>query len=173
MIRRPPRSTLFPYTTLFRSLGVLDFLLQLLQRRADDHARRAPLQEARQRNRRVDRKVVADTGSVAIGVEAIGPVDGAHHLALDERPAERGGGRRVVVLEHVPGAAAEGGGPVLDLRPPAFGVAFEDRRLLDVLGPLGVPLVVDGYLVAALGRRVDADAVTHLLGHSTSSLPCL
>src|SRR3712207_4026455 len=25
MIRRPPRSTLFPYTTLFRSLGVPDF----------------------------------------------------------------------------------------------------------------------------------------------------
>src|SRR2546430_10980376 len=24
MIRRPPRSTLFPYTTLFRSLGFLD-----------------------------------------------------------------------------------------------------------------------------------------------------
>ena len=26
MIRRPPRSTLFPYTTLFRSLTALDFL---------------------------------------------------------------------------------------------------------------------------------------------------
>src|SRR2546422_8592432 len=26
MIRRPPRSTLFPYTTLFRSLGFLPFL---------------------------------------------------------------------------------------------------------------------------------------------------
>src|SRR3712207_8835502 len=26
MIRRPPRSTLFPYTTLFRSLGVRDLL---------------------------------------------------------------------------------------------------------------------------------------------------
>src|SRR2546430_7198729 len=25
MIRRPPRSTLFPYTTLFRSLGILGF----------------------------------------------------------------------------------------------------------------------------------------------------
>src|SRR3712207_7405441 len=25
MIRRPPRSTLFPYTTLFRSLGYLEF----------------------------------------------------------------------------------------------------------------------------------------------------
>src|SRR5687767_15188406 len=27
MIRRPPRSTLFPYTTLFRSLGGFDFVL--------------------------------------------------------------------------------------------------------------------------------------------------
>src|SRR2546430_10206944 len=27
MIRRPPRSTLFPYTTLFRSLGVTNALL--------------------------------------------------------------------------------------------------------------------------------------------------
>src|SRR2546427_1313487 len=25
MIRRPPRSTLFPYTTLFRSLGEIDY----------------------------------------------------------------------------------------------------------------------------------------------------
>src|SRR5256885_6881193 len=27
MIRRPPRSTLFPYTTLFRSVGSLDVLV--------------------------------------------------------------------------------------------------------------------------------------------------
>src|SRR5258705_4647165 len=32
MIRRPPRSTLFPYTTLFRSLQVLlDLVVQLLR----------------------------------------------------------------------------------------------------------------------------------------------
>src|SRR2546422_1775562 len=29
MIRRPPRSTLFPYTTLFRSRGLADDLLDL------------------------------------------------------------------------------------------------------------------------------------------------
>src|SRR2546430_6795095 len=29
MIRRPPRSTLFPYTTLFRSLSLLKILLKL------------------------------------------------------------------------------------------------------------------------------------------------
>src|SRR5689334_23765504 len=32
MIRRPPRSTLFPYTTLFRSLGGLDPLRRFGQR---------------------------------------------------------------------------------------------------------------------------------------------
>src|SRR2546430_11272612 len=31
MIRRPPRSTLFPYTTLFRSLGFLPLLLDVLE----------------------------------------------------------------------------------------------------------------------------------------------
>src|SRR5256885_8273964 len=29
MIRRPPRSTLFPYTTLFRSLRLLELLLEV------------------------------------------------------------------------------------------------------------------------------------------------
>src|SRR3712207_6878134 len=33
MIRRPPRSTLFPYTTLFRSVHVLGGALQLGERR--------------------------------------------------------------------------------------------------------------------------------------------
>src|SRR5688572_31164830 len=36
MIRRPPRSTLFPYTTLFRSDRVLsNVLLHLIRRRSD------------------------------------------------------------------------------------------------------------------------------------------
>src|SRR3712207_8555383 len=30
MIRRPPRSTLFPYTTLFRSAGVIKFGLKVV-----------------------------------------------------------------------------------------------------------------------------------------------
>src|SRR3712207_7507606 len=36
MIRRPPRSTLFPYTTLFRSgrVGVVDAQLDLVRRQA-------------------------------------------------------------------------------------------------------------------------------------------
>src|SRR3712207_7066222 len=38
MIRRPPRSTLFPYTTLFRSLqDLLDGAMPAVQRGADPH----------------------------------------------------------------------------------------------------------------------------------------
>src|SRR3712207_7046000 len=46
MIRRPPRSTLFPYTTLFRSSGdleqsILQDLQQLFPSAADDTLQRA------------------------------------------------------------------------------------------------------------------------------------
>src|SRR2546425_8915579 len=39
MIRRPPRSTLFPYTTLFRSAAALDLLLivAIPKNMLDDH----------------------------------------------------------------------------------------------------------------------------------------
>src|SRR2546429_7346530 len=37
MIRRPPRSTLFPYTTLFRSLGPLHGAAQPYRRPRDQH----------------------------------------------------------------------------------------------------------------------------------------
>src|SRR5690606_40319826 len=37
LLRRPPRSTLFPYTTLFRSIGPLDRVLQ--QRAVDRRGR--------------------------------------------------------------------------------------------------------------------------------------
>src|SRR3712207_7303373 len=41
MIRRPPRSTLFPYTTLFRSGGGGRAVPVLLARRKPDHVARA------------------------------------------------------------------------------------------------------------------------------------
>src|SRR3712207_7468835 len=47
MIRRPPRSTLFPYTTLFRSrLGVSVAAPQLLEAEARAHVRWAPTENA-------------------------------------------------------------------------------------------------------------------------------
>src|SRR3712207_8256387 len=42
MIRRPPRSTLFPYTTLFRSVGSEPGSLDRVVVREDDPARRPP-----------------------------------------------------------------------------------------------------------------------------------
>src|SRR2546429_6764256 len=36
MIRRPPRSTLFPYTTLFRSLPLEDYLVGVLRAEAGE-----------------------------------------------------------------------------------------------------------------------------------------
>src|SRR5256885_10327972 len=42
MIRRPPRSTLFPYTTLFRSLTIRGSPARRIHVRATDAARRLP-----------------------------------------------------------------------------------------------------------------------------------
>src|SRR2546426_6525596 len=73
MIRRPPRSTLFPYTTLFRSLGEL-------RRRQAGHARR---------------EVVAQREQLAVEVEeadqAVGHVGSAgcaHEHRSEEHTSE-------------------------------------------------------------------------------------
>src|SRR5436853_3066264 len=52
MIRRPPRSTLFPYTTLFRSEDALDARRErgrVAQRRREDATARAQVVEDRRR----------------------------------------------------------------------------------------------------------------------------
>src|SRR5256884_10013640 len=49
MIRRPPRSTLFPYTTLFRSMRELPALRALVVREKREAARVAALQQHRAR----------------------------------------------------------------------------------------------------------------------------
>src|SRR5256885_9021198 len=50
MIRRPPRSTLFPYTTLFRSDAVADALLVLGEKGAQRAAAAAQIQYVRLRS---------------------------------------------------------------------------------------------------------------------------
>src|SRR3712207_7674642 len=52
MIRRPPRSTLFPYTTLFRSVGVQ--VVEQVRIRHEPALRRRGLDEARDRRRDAD-----------------------------------------------------------------------------------------------------------------------
>src|SRR5687768_17994778 len=68
MIRRPPRSTLFPYTTLFRSRRLGQAGL-----RASPHRRRGPR---------------------AHGSSQAGPLRAAHHLGGGRPPREAGGDRK-------------------------------------------------------------------------------
>src|SRR3712207_7015270 len=74
MIRRPPRSTLFPYTTLFRSLQALDRVLA-------DHrtglGRLDLAQLRRPRGQRVERNLDARRERPA---EELAP--GAHHVEV-------------------------------------------------------------------------------------------
>src|SRR2546430_13377420 len=44
MIRRPPRSTLFPYTTLFRSVRWFDTMLPVIDAKVDPHSPLAMLE---------------------------------------------------------------------------------------------------------------------------------
>src|SRR2546426_1077285 len=74
MIRRPPRSTLFPYTTLFRSVGVLR--LSLAARPRAPRAQRPP------------------PGRVAPGRALPGVTRRGPAPAVLSRPRGRGGGTR-------------------------------------------------------------------------------
>src|SRR3989442_15171634 len=56
MIRRPPRSTLFPYTTLFRSVGfVVDRKVACVVQRFDFTAEQANAERMKSRNQRITR----------------------------------------------------------------------------------------------------------------------
>src|SRR3712207_7588059 len=68
MIRRPPRSTLFPYTTLFRSL---------------------PVEPGRERHLLPDRDDLLGGAHPAARPRALGRVGPARHLARLRRAADR------------------------------------------------------------------------------------
>src|SRR2546426_1673511 len=55
MIRRPPRSTLFPYTTLFRSPVVQELRFRRQERRLRQRPRRQQLSRRRDRDRKSTR----------------------------------------------------------------------------------------------------------------------
>src|SRR2546428_3645798 len=55
MIRRPPRSTLFPYTTLFRSLSRLALADSRFRRRRSPNASTALLRRRNERDRKSTR----------------------------------------------------------------------------------------------------------------------
>src|SRR3712207_8262384 len=78
MIRRPPRSTLFPYTTLFRSHGRID----LRQRLRDAVTQRAGLR--------------ADAAAVHAGAHVVRPLGADQRQRLEDRNPQ-GGAREILV----------------------------------------------------------------------------
>src|SRR2546428_4967606 len=90
MIRRPPRSTLFPYTTLFRSLGIIANMQGDYKRAVGAYTRAiAAYQQAR-----YDRGIVEARHNLAITYREQGQLDQAMQAAdAAVREAERLGDR--------------------------------------------------------------------------------
>src|SRR2546425_12492409 len=82
MIRRPPRSTLFPYTTLFRSLADQQAGAAVIEDRVHLPGRQADVQrhqnEAAQKGREIDRQV-----QVAVREESGDPIARTGALRLE------------------------------------------------------------------------------------------
>src|SRR3712207_8901655 len=81
MIRRPPRSTLFPYTTLFRSVGVLevDLVVGVLELGLDGVTVGDPALRGLRRHRDADGEVL---GSRALGARvAAGALRSEEHTS--------------------------------------------------------------------------------------------
>src|SRR2546422_6995406 len=85
MIRRPPRSTLFPYTTLFRSQVIISFvtreLIDLVLGWPQTNGRRPSLRPGR---RVVDRHLVGDRvgGDTREAFNQMQVFGGSHEVAL-------------------------------------------------------------------------------------------
>src|SRR3712207_7439081 len=87
MIRRPPRSTLFPYTTLFRSEddeAVAPLAVEALEEGADFGAALLGLQALVVEDRRRITRALHDEGAVvdpALGPEALGQTRSEEHTS--------------------------------------------------------------------------------------------
>src|SRR2546430_9570339 len=101
MIRRPPRSTLFPYTTLFRSLLLVYRLRTVVTRKSPDEVPRAVEYLKHDGRARVRLQIVIDDCSVGrvlarglFGRERRVGVDVAPHarsrLRLKQKPGRSG-----------------------------------------------------------------------------------
>src|ERR1039457_5217890 len=96
MIRRPPRSTLFPYTTLFRSMRIVDkaadFAAALASCQRESKAsfgdERVLLEKYLTRPRHIEIQVFADTQGDALYLfERDCSVQRRHQKVLEEAPA--------------------------------------------------------------------------------------
>src|SRR2546426_6017755 len=99
MIRRPPRSTLFPYTTLFRSLVLVRRVHQVaevLRRRAQVGARRGGVIEDRGQLALVRRRVHAPRSEEHTS-ELQSPCNLVCRLLLEKKNKRRKPGRYSVV----------------------------------------------------------------------------
>src|SRR3989449_5736298 len=122
MIRRPPRSTLFPYTTLFRSVHLAGGARLRVRRPRGNGRVRAGLPRGRGGDAdvaliRPDHRARARGGEGARGARLAVP-DGAHVRGLGPRTRERSarGTRRPVLQDRAPacrGCAGAGAGPAL------------------------------------------------------------
>src|SRR5215216_8138287 len=135
MIRRPPRSTLFPYTTLFRSLDVAEL--------PRDAARVAARIE------------VGGALKVVLGLGRVGD------LSADAREPEHAHGAALVrVPDEVPLAALEEQVVRVDLAQRGLAGLHRVVLELDPLAPVdrGVDLGQPARQLAAAGRGGDAEA---------------
>src|SRR2546422_11448985 len=98
MIRRPPRSTLFPYTTLFRSLGRERQASQVVERL---HARRALELAA------IERAVGPGVRELLAQAPGLEPPHVGARGALEPRLEITGGHRLLLVLEQLGHLAEE------------------------------------------------------------------
>src|SRR2546427_9116570 len=110
MIRRPPRSTLFPYTTLFRSVLGRDKVDDVGKACVSDPAAR-PLEHQQATRGAVGKGILGDE----LGGKVAFEIGGAHQRKRGTRNVKRGAGGRASV-------------PRSDFRVPRS--AVEQRRLL-------------------------------------------
>src|SRR3989454_12325186 len=109
MIRRPPRSTLFPYTTLFRSPEEIGRLADLAERQmAEALARKRPemARVARERLAAVGDRARVILCQVSDG-GALVPALGKRRRLLDQSREDRLRGRQIVTLDRLDPLAQE------------------------------------------------------------------
>src|SRR3712207_1362552 len=162
MIRRPPRSTLFPYTTLFRSgdggLAQRGVLRGAERRRAGllDDLLVAPLHRAVAHTGRPDRAVlVRDDLDLDVAAALYQPLHEHDRVAEALLRLRPGAGQRLVEL----GLRADDADPA----PATAAAGLDDERVADAVGVL--PAVVQPLDRAVAPRRDrDADLLGEHLG---------